>query len=258
MPKKGIAAIVLGVGCILTTSALAQGEGEPEQYLYATYHYCSTGGQFDADAIYESLDLEINEKMLKEGKITSYGWLRHHTGGEWRRLDYFSAPTLPALLEAQEALAAAAEEADKGAIMRRVFAEACPRHDDYIWASRGIGSGSEERGKAGFSVYFICNELKEQRADEIVRDHFAPIYNKYVEEGKLRSWGWIEHWVGGKYRRLLTTTADDHASLLITRNELINELFEEEGMEEVGDEFTEICGSHSDYMWNIVHENTRQ
>jgi len=41
---------------------------------------------------------------------------------------------------------------------------------------------------------------------------------------------------------------------LRTSNELIEAAYETEGMEEIGTEFSDICGSHTDYMWDIVHE----
>jgi hypothetical protein len=73
-----------------------------------------------------------------------------------------------------------------------------------------------------------------------------------VKAGKLTSWGWQSHWVGGKYRRLQTMTGSDHKSLLKARGELIEEMYAEDS--KAGEEFTDICGSHSDYMWNIQIE----
>lgn len=249
--------MILAITCLLLAplAGLAQEEDEgPASYLYATYHYCSTNGQDRADEIYEQVDKPIMDQLLADGKITAYGWLAHHTGGKWRRVSYYSAPSLDALLDAQDASNEAGEAADPEGKLNSEFSEACPSHDDYIWASANVGTGATERGPAGFSVYFVCNENLESRADEIMAEHFAPIYDKAVADGKLTSWGWSEHWVGGKYRRLLTMTAGDHKSLLNTRNELIESAFNAEGMEEIGTEFTNACGSHSDYMWNIVHE----
>jgi hypothetical protein len=193
-------------------------------------------------------------QMMADGKITAYGWLAHHTGGKWRRGEFYAAPTLDALLDAQDAIGEAAEAADPDGKLGDEFAAACPSHDDYIWASENVGTGATARGPAGFSVYYICDENGEERADEIVETNFAPIYNQAVADGKLTSWGWSGHWVGGEYRRLLTTTAADFKTLLNTRNEIIEASFGVEGMEEIGEEFTTICGSHADYMWNIVHE----
>ena len=240
---------------LMPFSALAQEEDEgPASYLYATYHYCSTAKQDRADEIYEAIDKPSMEQLLADGKITAYGWLVHHTGGKWRRASYYAAPTLDALLDAGEASNALMEKADPEYKLGKEFSEACPSHDDYIWASANVGTGTAARGPAGFSVYFICNENRESRADEIVATNFAPIYDKAVADGKLTSWGWSEHWVGGKYRRLLTMTGADHKSLMQARNELIESAFNAEGMEEIGTEFTDICGSHSDYMWDIAHE----
>ena len=46
-------------------------------------------------------------------------------------------------------------------------------------------------------------------------------------------------------------TGSDPASLLETRGQ-IKEMGEQ--VEEAGTEFNEICGSHQDYLWDIVHE----
>ena len=93
---------------------------------------------------------------------------------------------------------------------------------------------------------------KEGRADEIVKTVFAPIYDAHVGEGRLASWGWSEHIVGGKYRRLATMTADDWPTLLKIRGEIFDAM--DEADNPLADEFSEICGSHSDYLWEIQHE----
>lgn len=250
--------ITLVLACFLVAplAALAQEaeEAGPSSYLYATYHACTTSGQGDADEVFEQLNKPIYEQMLSDGKITSFGWLVHHTGGKWRRVGYYSAPSLDALLDASDSFGEAADKADPDGKMNDKFGKACPSHDDYIWASSGLGTGTAARGPAGFSVYYVCEENGEDRADEIVKKHFAPVYDKFVADGKLTSWGWSEHWVGGKYRRLLTMTGADHKSVMKNRDELIDATFITEGMKEIGTEFTNICGSHSDYMWDIMHE----
>ena len=73
-----------------------------------------------------------------------------------------------------------------------------------------------------------------------------------VEDGKLTTWGWLSHVIGGKIRRLQTMTASDIGALLKAREEAIDTIYAEES--EAGAEFSEICGNHLDYVWNIVHE----
>ena len=45
-------------------------------------------------------------------------------------------------------------------------------------------------------------------------------------------------------------TAANHKALLKARGELIDEMYAEGNA--AGEEFTEICGSHADYMWDIL------
>ena len=47
-------------------------------------------------------------------------------------------------------------------------------------------------------------------------------------------------------------TAPDLKSLFAARDAIFEEINEK--AEAASDEFGEICGSHQDYLWNIVHE----
>ena len=47
-------------------------------------------------------------------------------------------------------------------------------------------------------------------------------------------------------------TGKDHKSLLAARAELIESMYGDDNT--VGAEFSAICGSHSDYMWDIEME----
>ena len=74
-----------------------------------------------------------------------------------------------------------------------------------------------------------------------------------MSDGKITSWGWSSHMVGGKYRRLGTMTANDFAGLLEARGEILGAIYGD-GDNAEANEFNDICGSHSDYLWEIVHE----
>ena len=81
----------------------------------------------------------------------------------------------------------------------------------------------------------------------MVDSQFAPMHDKLVGDGKLTSWGWAEHIIGGKYRRLATMTAPTMEALIAAR-EAIVAAAEHDPLNEV---FTSICGSHQDYIWNV-------
>jgi hypothetical protein len=68
-----------------------------------------------------------------------------------------------------------------------------------------------------------------------------------VADGKLMTWGWNEHIVGGDYRRLSTISAVDVKSLLEARAALVEALQDNPA----GDTLTDVCPSHADYIWEI-------
>jgi hypothetical protein len=238
----------------ISTACLAQEEDAPEHYSYSTYYECSGPLSVADEAI--AGDVERLNGLIADGSIKGWGWIAHHTGGQWSRIFGYSADSLDGLLDAGDAIngddgdaedADAADDADDGP----TFNSVCTRHDDYIWRVEN-GMSREARGAVGFGVYLICDNSKEDRADEIVDEHVAPILNALVEEGALTSWGWLSHIVGGKYRRLQTMTATDHKSLLAARGEAISAIYADDN--EMGEELNDICYSHVDYIWDIVHE----
>jgi hypothetical protein len=241
-------AIVLFVLAGFACTGQAQEAEQSTSFTYATYFYCDVTGQDRADEIVKKENAPVYDQMVKEGLISGWGWLAHHTGGKWRRIQYYQAPTVAALLDAQAEMEKRFEAAGDDDME---FGKICNAHEDYIWEVES-GSSGKERGAAGFSVYYRCDESKEERADEIFAKDFGPILDKYVADGKLASWGWSSHWVGGAFRRLQTMTASDHKTLLAARAELIDEMYADDS--KAGEEFNAICGSHSDYMWDIQLE----
>ena len=230
--------------------ALAEEEKAPGKFTYATYFYCDVNGQERADEIVKATNAPVYDQMVKDGVISAWGWLAHHTGGKWRRVQYYQASSIDGLLDAQADMDKRFEAAGSDA-RDKEFGKICNAHEDYIWEVEA-GSSGEGRGEAGFSVYYYCDVAKEERADEIWEKDFAPILDKYVADGKLTSWGWSSHSVGGTYRRLQTMTGANHKDLLAARGALIDEMYAEDS--KAGEEFSAICGTHSDYMWDIQIE----
>ena len=247
-----IRATILGMGLtVLTFASMAQEEdAAPEIYTYATYFRCPGGPLERVDGLVAE-DEGRMDQLVEDGTISGWGWLAHNTGGQWRRLFYYQAGSLNALLDAGDAVQGDddddADDEDEG----MTFGQICNSHDDYIWQVENGTIGSE-RGASGFSVYHVCDINREERADEIIDTHVVPILNQFVEDGKLTSWGWSSHVVGGRFRKLQTMTAADHKSLLKARGEAIEALYGEDN--EAGAELSDICGPHVDYMWDIVHE----
>ena len=233
----------------LPSVARAQEDDSSGPFIYGTYSVCDLGKQWKLDSLVENNHSKVWDKALEDGVITAWGYMGHHTGGPWRRITYFSAPTLEQTMAAAdtifEALAQAAPQASNE------YSSICSTHSDYVWEHvAGSDPTASARGNASFSVYYICDESRESRADELMSDTLSAVYEKHRKAGNLTSWGWYQHWIGGKYRRLATITAEDTAALVKARDAIIGELLEEHS--DAMDEFTQICSSHQDYVWDIL------
>ena len=244
--RLGLTAMALAVAAPLGAVA----EEEKDTFIYATYFYCDTATQEKADELVAKNTKPIYDAAVEDGTITGWGWLSHHTGGQWRRIQYHMSDSIGGLLEGQETLAKRSEAAG---VSNDGFAEICGAHDDYIWQMESGNGLTDKRGKVSLSVYQVCDIAKEERADEIVETVFAPVYNKAVSDSKITSWGWSSHVVGGEYRRLATMSADNWEQLLTARGEILEAIYAD-GENKEAAEFSTICDSHSDYMWEIVAE----
>jgi hypothetical protein len=245
---------LLSLAFMLSFNAALAQDDDAVAYAYTTYFKCNSADLGLADEIAKYVYAPVYDAAVEAGDLTAWGWIAHHTGGEWRRGLYYVAPSMNGLLDASDSIGEKLDESNPGA--GRVFAEACPSHEDYIWNSIPGSGGSTlggDRGTAGLSVYYKCDSSKEERADEIVAKTFGPIYQKQVDDGNLVSWGWLQHNIGGDYRRLLTATATDFKTLLAVRDEIYEQSTTGRN-ERVSVEFDSICGPHRDYLWDIQIE----
>lgn len=233
---------------VLAVSPLALADShETKTYVYGTYSNCNVTGEEAADKTFEKHMKPVYEASMKSGDITGWGYLKHHSGGHWRRVAYHMGTSVPATLTAIKKMG---DELDKKLNARNDdYGKACHSHDDYIWELKS-GNTDEVRGKVGFSIYMVCDMSNEDRADELFDAEFAEAYNNHIGPGKLSSWGWLSHVMGGKYRRLLTMTAANVDDLINARAELLGGF---QGTA-AAKEFTSICGSHQDYIWDVAME----
>ena len=230
---------------LLPMTATAQ----DDEYVYATYFECDPSMEWLADGIFEMVEKPAYDKAVEAGALNGYGWLIHHTGGTWRRVLWRSADSVNELMASFEVLEDNYGDGAENAATQ--FSKICDRHEDYIWRSLEGSSAeieSETEEGVGISVYYRCDMNREERADELVADAIAPVYQAQIDAGTIRSWGWMSHIVGGEIRRISTMRADDWDSLFKARNAII-EAMGEGDLSEAGEEFTDICGSHEDYLW---------
>ena len=244
--------LVVCVALVLSMAAVdlkAQDDESPGPFIYGTYSVCDLGQQWKLDSLVQNNHAKVWDQAMEDGTISAWGYMGHHTGGPWRRIAYFSAPTLAQLMSATDSIFDSMGQVAPQAANE--YSSICSTHSDYVWEHvAGSDPDAARRGKSAFSVYYVCDESKESRADELMTGTMAAVYDKQVEAGNLTAWGWWQHWIGGKYRRLATISAADTATLVKARDAIIADLIENHS--EAMDEFSSICSSHQDYIWDII------
>ena len=237
----------LSLAVVLTVNLHAKdNEKKEDTFVYATYFNCDTAKQDKVDEIVEKEMKPVYDKAVADGVIKNWSWLKHQTGGQWRRVAVTTTSSLSTLLPAQKTINKMMDAAkvDPG----NTYGSVCNSHDDYIWKVEA-GHSVDKPSNATLSVYLVCDASQEERADEIVKKVFTPIYNANVGKGKLIRWGWLSHIIGGEYRRLLTMSAANYGDLLNTRGEILDTIYGDKGPAEAK-EMSKICNSHSDYLWD--------
>jgi hypothetical protein len=246
----GITALTVAIG--MPAALIAQ---EPEKkedtYIYATYFYCDTANEEKADELVMKNMVPVYDAAVADGTINAWGWMSHVMGGEWRRILYRTSNSVEGLLSAQDTIMKRMEEAMGGT--DDGFDAYCNAHDDYVWMAVAGGDGTATRGKAGLSVYSVCSLADDERVDELFAKVVQPLLEKAASEGKITSWGYNTHVIGGEYRRLQTMTASDYPTLLKARQEIIAGIYGD-GDNADATELDKLCSSHTDYLWDVVHE----
>ena len=247
--KSILSAVFLLAGSTISFSSVA---AEDNTFYYASYMNCTSGPLGPLDKIVSEGFGPVYDAAVKDGTIKGWGWAKHHTGGRWDRIFSVEGDSVDGLLKATATMRERSKKAN--ADPDNVFGKTCSDHVDYIW-KRNNGSpensGSSDEGAAstaGMTVYYQCDIVKEDRADEIVAGSYANANNASVGSGKLTGWGWLQHQYGGKYRRALTYSAANFTDLLNGMNDAFAKFYADDNPE--GMEFVKICGSHSDYLWS--------
>jgi len=246
--RKRVSCFVAGLALAFAGPLLAQ--DAPTMKIMATYYRCVQGDATRADALYKEHVLPFMKAEQAAGRVAGYGWGKHRSGSEWRRLEYVAGTDLDKLLDSRASLIKMAESPEHAKAMDELD-RICPSHDDYVWGSKVSSQAPEAivRTRAPFamSTYYVCSS-REDEADAIVKTVFAPVLNQRVKDGKIASWNWMEHLMGDKYRRLLVLDGADEKALMNNWASLQGDL--EKAAPEFSRRFGEICDSHSDYIWD--------
>lgn len=221
------------------------------QTLIGQYYRCSTADEGEADFIVNEVFEDVFDSHVESGELIGWGWVEHMAGGQWRRISTMTAENQTAAWDAWGSIVEDIMDDHPNAWHR--FNEICPSHDDYIW-NMVATSSPEEAGTTPdiwASSYWVCDETEEARADELMQQ-MTPVFDNHIAAGNIGGWGWYEHVVGGRFRRLLTLTEGEAANILEGRDLVIADL-QSQHADEL-EEFGNICTGHVDYIWGNAAE----
>jgi hypothetical protein len=239
----------LAAGLVVLTASAVFAQDSSDRFTMGTYYRCNQGDAAKADAIYEEHIAPFMKAEQSAGRIQAFGYLKHRSGGEWRRLEYAIGSNLDQMMDSRDALIKMTESAEHQKALDE-FDRICPSHDDYIWrvkaSSQSAAEVGQDRAPFGSSTYWICN-AQESEADAIVESVFAPVLNQRVKDGAIASWVWMEHIMGGQYRRLLVMDGASEKALISNWAGLQDAL--QKASPDMSRRFSEICHIHTDYIW---------
>ncbi len=247
--------VVVFLSCFALVGATSvRAQEAPSVTVMATYYRCVQGDAARADAIFHEQVLPFFQSEKSAGRIADFGWGKHWSGGDWRRFFYMSGPDPDKVLASYLGLIQMAQSPQHAKAMDD-FDRICGSHDDYTW---GVVAGSQApnapvraRSANSTSTYYVCGAA-EPEADAIVKFLYAPVLNQRVKEHKIDAWSWLVHMMGGKYRRALVIDGADPKSLIQNWVSLDTDLAK--ANPELAHRFTEICPSHSDYIWELSNK----
>lgn len=253
---KTIIMLATTVTCLaasLPTNAQAQAqEKEKQVFIAATYFYCNSATVHHADEAVDKVYKKGLDGLLQNGTVTSFAWLSKVVGGEWLRAGFFTGSNLVDVVAATEWVPIVRND-DHPKIERKAIDETCSSGEDYIWHVLAGSDPRAARGKVSFSTYFVCDQTRETQADALVKNILGARYDKLVGTKELSTWTWAEHIIGGKYRRLLTMSAENLGALIKARETLVAG----EEHDPVDQAMMSICGSHQDVIWEVTAQGSR-
>ena len=236
------AALFVAASTAPSFSATAQ--DEEKSFIYASYFTCPGGDPQDVDKIVKNDLAPIYDAAVKDGTIKEWGWAAHHTGGKWQRIFTHTSDSPAGLVKSSAIINKRISEAKVDTDNN--FGKICNMHDDYIWELTASKS-SDTEGRSSISTYYQCDVATELDADAVFDKYISPAYDANIGKGKLTGWSYLTHAYGGKYRRIISASAENYNDLLETMDVVFATAYNDDNPEALG--FSKICPSHSDYLW---------
>lgn len=101
-----------------------------------------------------------------------------------------------------------------------------------------------------YATYYVCDQATQGNMDSLVETHEAPVFDKWVEEGRLVAWGYMAHFTGGKWRRAQYHASPSLQEAFRNQSEIFSTVYADN--REAAQARSEACAGHDDYVWSTT------
>ncbi len=116
---------------VATSSPVREQVAARPEAGYTTYFMCDASREARADEIFRETYVPALDQQIAAGRINSWGWYQHVSGGQVRRILTYDGADQKALMAAVQGMVAGVGEANQEAAAE--FASICSSHEDYMW-----------------------------------------------------------------------------------------------------------------------------
>lgn len=119
-----------------------------------------------------------------------------------------------------------------------------------VFAAFGAYAEDEVRpAPVSYVTYYLCDVATQGNMDSIVTRIEAPVFDQWVEEGRLLGWGYLSHFTGGRWRRAQYHVSADIDAAFRNQDEIFREIYADNRAG--GQARSEACAAHEDYVWSV-------
>ena len=219
----------------------AQDQDTP-RYAFAMYYECNPNLEGAVDQAVMGSIAPIYQRHVDSGDLDSWAWRAHAIGGPWRRSAVIVASDLETVLETRAAIVREVQAEAPAAV--NLLNAGCPVHEDYVWwlMLESQEASATPEATPSLTAFYRCDGAPLGEVGTIVRERVGPFLEGMVREGRLTTWAWGGHVMGGVYDQVLYLAGDSHISILQARADL--------NSAGVGN-FGQLC-SREEYAWNPI------
>jgi len=121
------------------------------------------------------------------------------------------------------------------------------------WPLASLGQDDERPSTFLYATYYVCDQATQGNMDSLVETNEVPVFDRWVEEGRLLAWGYQAHFTGGRWRRAQYHVSATLEDAFRNQAEIFGVVYADN--REGGQARAQACAGHDDYVWSSTLGN---